>query len=253
MNLSVVVPVHNASEFIETSVRGLAAALEARVPSHEVVLVDDGSTDGSAAILEQLRSEKVRIVSSAENRGKFGAIRLGMSAAVGDCRAFTDADMPFDHLAIPYIERLVNGRGFHIAIGDRTLADSEYRENLPLVRRLATGLFRQMIRLLITGGVVDSQCGLKGFRADVAEALFPLLTDEGFGGDIELLYVALKHNLEIRRVPVRLQRQGKSTVRLWAHAWPMLRTLARLRWNWQRGRYDSDALREIASQRYWEE
>ncbi|MFP4055488.1 MAG: glycosyltransferase [Candidatus Brocadiia bacterium] len=252
MNLSVVVPVYNAAAFIEESVRGLQEFLDGRGLSYEIVLADDGSTDGSAAVMRELASERVRVVASEENRGKFAALGDGMAAARGSCRVFTDADVPFDHAAITYIEHLVNERGFHLVIGDRTLPDSRYREELPALRRLTMWLFRQAVRLLVTGGVPDSQCGLKGFRADVAEALFPLLTDSGFGGDVELLYIALKYNLEIRRIPVRLLRQGESTVRPLRHSWAMLGTLARLRRNWKSGAYTSQALAAIASQRYWE-
>ena len=252
MNLSVVIPVYNAADFIEESVRGLAAFLDGKGVEHEIVLSNDGSTDGSLAALRRLEGGPVRVVSSEQNRGKFAAIRDGMRAATGSCKVFTDADVPFDHSAVVYIERLVNGRGFHVVIGDRTLPGSAYAESVAWARRLTTSLFRQAVRLLITGGVPDSQTGLKGFRADVADALFPLLTENAFGGDIELLYIALKYNLEIRRIPVRLQRQGRSTVRPLRHSWPMLRTLARLRGNWRRGAYRSDALAAIARQRYWE-
>ncbi|HUT35638.1 MAG TPA: glycosyltransferase [Planctomycetota bacterium] len=252
MRLSVVIPVYNAAGFLEESLRALAAFLEPRCPEHEIVAVNDGSTDDSLAILRQLESGKLRIVSLPENRGKFAAIREGMQAARGSCRIFTDADVPFERSALLYAERLVNERGFHVVIGDRTLPDSLYSEGLPWARRLTSRLFRHAVRLLVTGGIPDSQAGLKGFRADVADALFPLLTDARFGGDIELLYIALKYNLEIRRIPVRLQRQGASTVRALRHAGPMLRTVLRLRRNWRRGLYRSEALAALAAQRYWE-
>ena len=67
--------------------------------------------------------------------------------------------------------------------------------------------------MLVTGGLFDSQCGFKAFDGRVAEAIFPLLTDTGFSGDVELLYIALKYNLSIRRIPVRLQRSSPSTVK----------------------------------------
>ena len=252
MRLSVVIPVYNAAGFVEESLGALAAFLDARCPEHELIAVDDGSTDGSLAALRRLEGERVRVVSCTENRGKFAAIREGMRVARGACKVFTDADVPFEHEAIPYIEQLVNERGFHVVIADRTLPDSVYREGLPWGRRVTTRLFRHAVRLLVTGGLPDSQAGLKGFQADAADALFPLLTDTRFGGDIELLYIALKHNLAIRRIPVRLVRQGASSVRPLRHGWRMLRTLARLPRNWRRGLYRSDALSALAAQRYWE-
>jgi len=252
VRLSVVIPVFNAAPFLEDSLRGLQAYLDRRCPDHEIVAANDGSTDGSLELLRTLEGEGFRVVSSPTNRGKFAAIRDGMAAAAGSCRVFTDADVPFDHSALPYIERLINDRGFHLVVGDRTLPDSVYHESQPWTRRLSTSLFRHAVRLLVTGGIPDSQAGLKGFRADVADALFPLLAETSFAGDIELLYIALKHNLAIRRIPVRLQRQGPSTVRPSRHAWAMLRALTRLRGRWRRGLYRSDALAALAAQRYWE-
>ena len=86
---------------------------------------------------------------------------------------------------------------------------------------------------------------------DVASALFPLITDDGFAGDVELLYVALKYNLAIRRIPVRLLRTGSTTVSVVGHSLPMLRRIAGLRRRWASSEYDSEVLRHIASQRYW--
>jgi dolichyl-phosphate beta-glucosyltransferase len=253
MNLSVIIPVHNGAEFLADSVGALVQFLDAHGPSHEIIVVDDGSTDDTLSIAESMAGDRLRVVSLAENRGKFGAVREGMMAARGRCRVFTDADIPYDHAALPHIERLVNESGFHMVLGDRTLGDSASAVKQPALRQLMSWTFRQLLRLLITGGVPDSQCGLKGFRAEVADALFPLITDERFGGDIELIYIALKYNLALRRIPVRLQRQGTSTVRAFGVSLSLLRTLVRLRGHWRRGTYRSDALAELARQRYWDD
>ncbi len=103
MRLSVVIPVFNAAGFLEDSLHGLRACLEAHCPDHEIIAANDGSTDGSLELLKTLEGERLRVVSSPMNRGKFAAIRDGMAAAAGSCKAFTDADVPFDHSALPYI------------------------------------------------------------------------------------------------------------------------------------------------------
>ena len=135
--------------------------------------------------------------------------------------------------------------------GDRTLSESVSMENTRVVRKLSSRVFAYSVRMLVTGGLFDSQCGLKGFRGEVADALFPLVIDDSFSGDVELLYIALKHNLAIRRIPVRLQRASPSTVRLRFDSLPMLLRILRLRSNWRRGRYESETLSRIASQAYW--
>ena len=174
-----------------------------------------------------------------------------MAAASGRCRVFTDADLPYDLEAVPYIVDLVTNGGFHVVVGDRTLPESCSLTRTDVTRQLSSRIFSFSVRMLVTGGLFDSQCGLKGFRSDVAEALFPLLTHSGFSGDVELLYIALKHNLSIRRIPVRLQGSSPSTVKLTSHSLPMLGRILGLRHNWVSGRYDSEVLSGLGSQVYW--
>jgi dolichyl-phosphate beta-glucosyltransferase len=251
MDLSVVLPVYNGAAFVATSVETLKGFL-ARYPfAWEIVVVDDGSVDATRDAIASLAGERVSTVFLERNVGKFGALKAGMRFARGRCRVFTDADLPYGLEAIPYIERLVNARGYHVVTGDRTLPGSEYGVHLPRVRATATSMFSFFVRVLVTGGLFDTQCGLKGFRADVADAVFPLLLDEGFSGDVELLYIALKYNLEIKRIPVRLRQSGPSTVQLGADAMRMLIRIGGLRRNWSRGRYASPALERIADQAYW--
>jgi hypothetical protein len=136
-------------------------------------------------------------------------------------------------------------------VGDRTLPESCSLNQTDVARQISSRAFSFFVRMLVTGGLFDSQCGLKGFRTDVAEALFPLLTHSGFSGDVELLYIALKHNLSIRRIPVRLQGSSPSTVTLTIHSLPMLGRILGLRHNWTSGRYDSVMLSGLGSQVYW--
>lgn len=249
VDLSVVVPVFDGAGLIGPGIALLEEAIAKRPGSWEIVVVDDGSNDGTAARVPV--SDRVRIVSLPANRGKFAALKVGMAAARGRCRVFTDADIPYDLEALGYIEALVNGRGFHVVVGDRTLDASAETERRPWPRAAASVAFTALVRLFVTGGLFDTQCGLKGFRGDVADLLFPLLTVEGFAGDVELLYVALKYNLEVRRIPVRLRRHEASTVRVGAHAPGMLREVLRLRGKWVRGLYESEGLRRLSAQDYW--
>lgn len=249
--ISLVIPVHNGAEFVSESVTEARQFLERTCPAHEIIVVDDGSTDGTPDMLEAFVDQRFTLVTLAENLGKFGALKAGMAAATGRCRVFTDADLPYDLEALPYIANLVNGKGFDVVVGDRTLPESVTLSNSRVARKLSSRLFSYFVRMLVTGGLFDSQCGIKGFRAEVADALFPLVRDNSFSGDVELLYIALKHNLSIRRIPVRLQRASPSTVRLRWHSLPMLGRILRLRHNWKTGCYDSDDLSRIASQSYW--
>jgi len=249
--VSLVIPVHQGSDFIADSLVEVRRFLEGRSEPFEIVVVDDGSNDGTAAVIEPMTDDRLRLVSLPANLGKYGALKAGMKVASGGCRIFTDADLPYDLEAVPYMVDLISNGGYDLVVGDRTLAESEPRAAAGLARRLSSRAFAHFVRLLVTGGIFDSQCGLKGFRSEVADALFPLVMDNSFSGDVELLYVALKHNLSIRRIPVRLQRAAPSTVRLSHHSLPMLFRILRLRHNWNRGAYRSENLSRIASQAYW--
>jgi glycosyltransferase involved in cell wall biosynthesis len=251
--LSLVIPVYNGAGFLAASLDRLSAFVDTLDAPPEIIVVDDGSSDATPELLSAAEAPALTTIRHPSNRGKFAALKTGMAAARGSCRVFTDADLPYDLEALPYMAKLVTDDGFHLIVGDRTLAESEHHTPRPPMRGLSSQLFSFSVRMLVTGELFDTQVGLKGFRGDVAEALFPLVTDDGFAGDVELLYIALKHNLAIRRIPVRLLRAGTTTVRVASHALPMLGRIAGLRRRWSTGGYDSAALRTIAEQRYWDD
>jgi dolichyl-phosphate beta-glucosyltransferase len=251
MDLSVVIPAYDAEEFVAARLRILDAYLAGCGLDYEIIPVDDGSRDGTARALESAAGPRIRPLLGGPHRGKFGAIRRGFEAARGDVVAFTDADVPYDLAAIRYMAGLVRSGAYHVVVGDRTLPGSIYTERLGRLRGLATRVYSWLIRVLVTGGLHDTQCGLKALRADVAKALVAVLREDGFPGDVELLYVALKHNLSIRRVPVRLQFQSRSTVRPLRHGLTMTTSLLRIRRRFRRGAYASPALEALGRQDYW--
>lgn len=252
MDLSVVIPVYNGADFISESIHLLHGYLSKEMHAKfEIVVVDDGSSDNTKYILDTLGLPNVRVISLPQNQGKFGALSAGIMAAVGRCRIFTDADIPYDLDAFKYIFQQIDERSFHLVVGDRTLLYSEYAQRLSPVRALTTRLFSFFVRMFVVGGLFDTQCGLKGLRGDVASAIFPLLKDKGFSGDVELLYVALKYNLEIKRIPVRLRRSASSSVSVLGQGGKMLSRIMALRFTWSAGGYQSDVLSVLADQRYW--
>jgi dolichyl-phosphate beta-glucosyltransferase len=252
MDLSIIIPIYNAEDYVVESAQ-IAHAYLSKLPAltYEIIFVDDGSQDHGAEKVLSLALPATTVLRLPCNLGKFGAICAGMSAAKGRCRIFTDGDVPYELESIGYIADLILARDFHLVIGDRTLPGSEYSQQLSFVRSVVTKLFTFFVRMLVAGGLFDTQCGIKGFRADVAKTLFPLVRDKGFSGDVELLYIALKYNLEIKRVPVRLRRQAPSSVKVVRHGLSMLRRISRLRRSWRRGYYHSEELVAIADQSYW--
>jgi dolichyl-phosphate beta-glucosyltransferase len=244
VDVSVVLPCYKAAGLARQSVDQLRQALTPTGCEWEIVVVDDGGHDFADTEWKDL--DRVRLIRFNENRGKGAAVRAGMLNARGAVRIFTDVDLPFGLNLVPVMRHyLLNG--FHMVVGDRTLPGATYRESISPPRRVASAIFTSFVGSLVTGGFFDTQCGLKGVRGDIADELFPLLTIDRFAFDVELIYVALKHRLDIKRIPVNLLNNETSSVRLLRDASRGVSDIARIKINQMARRYDSSALDAIVS------
>jgi dolichyl-phosphate beta-glucosyltransferase len=242
--LSVIIPAYNAAGFIRDSTQELVDALQRLAVPWEVIVVDDGSDDGTSEAI--IAHPLVRTIRHSQNAGKGAAVRTGVLAARGTVRVFTDADLPYGTVSLARALEYIRNRGFHAVIGDRVLPDSEYG-HATIIRRLISALASFVFRTLVTGGVYDTQCGFKAVRGDVADALFPLLTIERFAFDVEVIYLLLKYNLDIKRIPVKQQHESESTVHVLRDTTRAILDILKLRWNWLNKRYSSHALSSIYS------
>ena len=129
-------------------------------------------------------------------------------------------------------------------IGDRTLPGSTY-ESAGAARTVLSELASFTFRTMVTGGIYDTQCGFKVFRGDVAAELFRLARVDGFSIDVELIYLILKNRLDLKRIPVQLEDNGPSSVRVLRDSIAAIRDVSSIRLNWARGRYRSPGLAEI--------
>jgi dolichyl-phosphate beta-glucosyltransferase len=185
-----------------------------------VLIVDDGGGDFDDR--QMLDGWPIQLLRLKTNRGKGAAVRAGMLAARGKVRIFTDADLPYDLRLFHAIAEDILGRGFHVVVGDRTLPDSSYALDVGWKRRLASSVYSSLVGGLVTKGFYDTQCGLKGFRGDVAEALFNISRVDRFAFDVELICLSLQHQLKINRLPVRLRNNETSSIRLLRDSTQML-------------------------------
>ena len=243
--ISVVLPCYRGATLARRSVEVLRDFLPSHFATWEVLVVDDGGGDFSALKpAETFWSDDgpVRLLTLPVNRGKGAAVRAGMLAARGRVRLFTDVDLPFDLDVLPATVEFIRDRGFHLAVGDRTLPQSHYALNVGWKRRLASALFSQLVGTFLTGGFFDTQCGYKAFRDDVAEELFRMARIDRFAFDVELLYIALLYRTDIKRIPVELLNNETSAVRLVRDSLRMLLDVARIRLHQARGRYESRQL-----------
>jgi glycosyltransferase involved in cell wall biosynthesis len=247
--LSVVLPCYRAATVARRSVQRLTSALSGRVPSYEIIVADDGGGDCEMAIsgLSAGVGGSIRVVTLPSNRGKGAAVAAGMKAAKGAVRVFTDVDVPYGTTPILLMETLIRERGFHMVIGDRTFPQSRYETELSAPRRIASAMFSQITATLVTGGFFDTQCGLKGFRGDIADALFALQRVDRFAFDVELIYLALTYGLEIKRIPVTFVSDSASSVRLGRDSLRTLYDVVCIKRNQMRGDYESEVLSSLVA------
>lgn len=234
-----VVPALHSAGYIAATVTRLVDAFRDLGIVGEVIVVDDGSADGTVAAVPELPG--VRTIALSRNGGKGAALRVGMRAARGEVRGFTDADLPYGTEALAYALRCIRERGFHAAIGDRTLPGSSY-SGAGSLRTVVSELASFAFRTLVTGGIYDTQCGFKLFRGDVAEALFAVSRIDRFAVDVELIYLLLKHRLDIKRVPVRLEGNASTSVHVLRDSTRAFVDIVQMRASWAMGRYRSPAL-----------
>jgi dolichyl-phosphate beta-glucosyltransferase len=213
--------------------RELAPALD---PSDlEVVVVDDGSGDGTA----EAAATADLVVALEHNRGKGAAVRAGMLAATGRARVFTDADLSYAPAQISRLLAEVEA-GWDVVVGNRYHRDTSTTVPTSVLREVGGRVVNAATRLVLRERFDDTQCGLKGFRADVAELLFSVARVDGFAFDVELLMLADRYDLSVLDVPVELENSGRSTVRIARDASRLLVDLARMRIDLARGAYPAD-------------
>jgi dolichyl-phosphate beta-glucosyltransferase len=237
--LSIIIPAFNEEARLAPTLQGAVGALRARGVSGEVIVVDDGSRDGTSALVQRLTAEfpEVRLVRLAANHGKGYAVRSGMLNAMGDLALFADADgaTPWDQLA--RLEAAM-AAGADVAIGSRALASAETRVQARWYRRLMGRTFHRFVELLTVRGFRDTQCGFKLFRGAVAHDLFARMRMDGFSFDVEVLLMAQRGGHRVVEVPVNWVHQPGSQVSLVRDSLRMARDLFVIRANALRGEYD---------------
>jgi glycosyltransferase involved in cell wall biosynthesis len=200
--LSVVIPMLNEEAGIGECLLRVSAFLDARAAGWEIVVVDDGSTDTTVAIVEAFARQEPRVkLLKQQHQGKGAAIQRGMAAAQGEWRLMTDADLsvPPEHwdAFLDAAERAAAD----IVIGSREATGAQ-RIGEPAWRHVIGRAFNMVVQLVAVPGINDTQCGFKLIRAEAARALFPLITIDGFAFDVELLFLARRAGFVIREVGV---------------------------------------------------
>ena len=229
MKLSLIVPMFNEAAIIENSVRVYHEALCADVPDHELVLVDDGSTDDSAARVEALGLPNVRVIRYAPNQGKGNAVKTGMLAATGEIRMFLDADVAYGTDVIRQAAALLaENPDKAMVIGSRTLHPEGYA-GYTLLRKLASETYIKVLNVVGGFRLSDSQCGCKAYRGAAAEAIFARTETKGFAFDFETILLAQKLGFGILEMPVKIVNHRDSKVHVFRDTLHMLAELRQIK------------------------
>jgi dolichyl-phosphate beta-glucosyltransferase len=201
--LSIVVPCYNEEERLPHTVEQIERYLNGKNVDYELILVDDGSADGTRMVMDAAaeRNRLVRLEALPRNRGKGRALAEGVAVAKGSEILVTDADLSTPIEELPKLQAELE-KGAGVAIASRALRDSRVEVSQPVYRVLMGKAFNLLVQAVLLPGIWDTQCGFKLFRADVAHEAFAELTTDGFGYDPEVLYRAKKRGVRIAEVPV---------------------------------------------------
>jgi dolichyl-phosphate beta-glucosyltransferase len=236
--LSVVVPAFNEEARIARTISEVLEEVDRLALDAELIIVDDGSTDRTASIVEDAarRDARVKLV-RAPHAGKGAAVRRGMLEGRGAWRFLADADLSMPISELTRFLAVVTGASPGVAVlaGSRE-ASGARRVGEPWSRHVIGRVFNWAVKVVVLRGIDDTQCGFKLFSGRAAAALFPLQQLDGFGFDVEILFLARRAGLVIREIPVTWVYGRETKVNLASGARGFIDLLA-VRWNQLRGAY----------------
>ena len=229
--LTIVVPAYNEEKRLGATLKRMLAYFDEQGSPFEILVVDDGSTDGTAGLVETISTcrKEVQLISYKPNHGKGYAVRQGMLAGRGERLLLSDADLA---TPIEEVEKLAAklDAGYDIAIGSRDVQGSELIKHQSWLREMGGKTFNKLVQLIAVPGIHDTQCGFKLFTRSAAQSIFSRCTVEHFAFDVEVLYVAIRiFGCRVAETPIRWAHQEGSSVVFWRDAFRMAKTLFKIR------------------------
>jgi dolichyl-phosphate beta-glucosyltransferase len=211
--LSIVIPAYNEESRLARTFPSILGYLDSLGKPYEVIVVDDGSTDGTSVVVEDAAKANPRIrgMRLAVNSGKGKAVQAGMLAAQGDFVIFTDADLstPIETTE-PFLKHLSNGT--EIVVGNRRMNESRLEARQPWAREFLGRIFTRLTRLILGSPVTDQTCGFKGFTRRAAREVFRRQTIPGWAFDAEILHIAHRLGIKVHQEPVTWTNDARSKV-----------------------------------------
>lgn len=221
--LSVIIPAYNEEMRLPATLSSVHEFLSQRKEPFEIIIVDDGSRDGTASIVRKFQAQHqgVNLISYKPNQGKGHAVRTGMLAAGGDLLLLNDADGASPISELPRLEEAI-AKGASVAIGSRAKPGADTRVNALAHRKHIGNTFNFIVQSLVVPGIYDTQCGFKLFKREAGRELFAVSRLTGYAFDVELLYLARLKGLEIAEIPINWTNITGSKVNLLSDPLKML-------------------------------
>ncbi len=199
--ISIIVPAYNEENRITKTLQAIEAVMKKGEAEFEILAVNDGSSDSTAAVVQQLENEHIHLLSYEKNRGKGGAVKYGVEHADGDYIAFIDADLPYPPESIPKACAML-AEGCDVVLGKRV--QTENGQKYPWYRTVMSQCFGLFVRTVLHMKEKDTQCGFKAFRSEAAKEIFKRITLSGWGFDVEMIFIAEGRGYKIGRLAVEL-------------------------------------------------
>lgn len=227
--LSIIIPAYNEAKRLPLTLVDIDKHLRTSEFSYEILVVNDGSKDATAEIVERFTHvmENLRLINQ-KNTGKGGAVKHGMLEAKGEIRLFMDADnsTSIDQFAkmIPYFKE-----GYDVVIGSRDIKGAKLMPPQPWYKRILGNAGNLFIQALLLRGIWDTQCGFKAFTAEATDKIFPLMKISHWGFDVEILTLAKKFGYKIKEIPVVWVNNPFSKVNAFAYV-QVLMEVIKIKW-----------------------
>jgi len=201
--ISVIIPCYNLENVVKTTVKNILENLEKYTDSFEILIVNDGSTDDTLKVIQDIKNnhESIRVITYSKNKGKGHAVKTGILQSIGSSLVFIDGDLDIASDAIQnYVNELDN---FDLVIGSKLSQNSEIE--IRQSRKILSDMFSGLVRFLTGLKIQDTQVGFKAGNGDDLRKIFKIMSIDGFAFDVELLVIATKLNLRIKEMPVKLK------------------------------------------------
>jgi len=239
-SISIIIPAYNEEKRLPSTLERIESYLDRTSWTFsEIIVVDDGSSDGTAAVAGRLAEARpnVRILRNPGNRGKGYSVRHGMLEAKGAWALFSDADLSAPIEELDKLWAAIEKSGAQVAIGSRALDRKLIGVHQSSFREYGGRVFNLVLRLITGLPFWDTQCGFKLFEGSAARRIFRRQRAEGFGFDAEVLFIARHLGAKIVEVPVRWNHVEGTKMRLFQDTLRMVLDLVAIRWNQILGRY----------------